>query len=269
MKILVFVKHVPDTETRIKMSGGALKAASLDESDFKYMVNPYDEFAIEEALAIKAKVNAEEIVVASLGPTRCQEAIRKALAMGADSGIWISTEGVAESSIDSSVVAAALAQVARDVNAQLILTGQKAIDDDCGHIGPMVAEFLGIPHVQVVTAIALNPSSSQAVVSREVEGGMIENYDVTLPAVLGAHKSLNQPRFPSLPGIMKAKKKPLNELTLAAVLAASGKQASATTRLVGYELPPEKQPGRIFKGKPAAEMVKEVVGLLRSEAKII
>lgn len=269
MKILVFVKHVPDTETRIKMAGGAATAAVLDEADFKYMVNPYDEFAIEEALAIKTKTNAEEVVAASLGPTRCQEAIRKALAMGADSGIWISTEGVAESSLDSGVVAAALAQVARDVKAQIIFTGQKAIDDDCGHIGPMVAEHLGIPHVQVVTAVNLNSSSSQAMVSREVEGGMVENYEVTLPAVLGAHKSLNQPRFPSLPGIMKAKKKPLNELTLAAVLAAAGKANSPTTRIIGYELPPEKQPGRIFKGKPTEAMVKEVVGLLRSEAKVI
>ena len=261
MKILVFVKHVPDTETRIKVTQAG---ASLDESDYKYMVNPYDEFAIEEAILTKPKIGAEEIVVVSMGPARCQEAIRKAMAMGADSGVWISTEGADEAEIDSLVTAKALAKVAAEENARVIFTGQKAIDDDCGHVGPMVAELLGMPHVQVVTSISFKDSNNVATVAREVEGGMVEVYDITLPAVFGAHKSLNEPRFPSLPGIMKAKKKPLKELKLSDLIS-----SKAQMRVTKYELPPEKKPGKIFKGKPVEEMVKEVVGLLRSEAKVI
>ncbi len=269
MKILVFVKQVPDTETRIRLSGGGPSSASLDESDFKHMVNPYDDFAIEEAIQMRDKLGTGEVVVASLGPSRSQEALRKALAMGADSAVWISTEGHADSSIDSAVVAKALAQIAKDEGAALVLTGQKAIDDDCGHVGPMVAERLGWPHVQVVTHIEMLEGATKAKVAREVEGGMVEVYNVTLPAVLGAHKSLNQPRFPSLPGIMKAKKKPLNELKLVDVLAKTAHHGSPATRIVSYELPPEKAPGKVFKGKPVGDMVKDVVGLLRSEAKVI
>lgn len=269
MKILVFIKQVPDTETRIRLAGGAQKGAAIDDGDFKYMVNPYDDFAIEEALLQRDKAGGGEVVVASLGPARCQEALRKALAMGADNGIWISTEGHSDSNLDSSVVATALARLAETEQPNLILTGQKGIDDDCGHVGPMVAEKLGWPHVQVVTRLEWLEGNTRARVSREVEGGMLEVYDVTLPAVLGAHKSLNQPRFPSLPGIMKAKKKTLVEKKLAELLTGAPGDGQPTTRTLAFELPPEKAPGKIFKGRPVAEMVKEVVGLLRSEAKVI
>jgi electron transfer flavoprotein beta subunit len=269
MKILVFVKHVPDTETRIKLSGGGASAATLDDKDFKYMVNPYDEFAIEEAILTKDKVGAGEIVAITMGPTRSQEAIRKALAMGADSGIWINTDGIDESRVDSTVTALVLAHVAREQQPQIIFVGQKAIDDDCGHIGPMLAEALGMPHVQVVTKIEMTGGNTTARVAREVEGGMIEVYDVSLPAVLGTHKSLNLPRFPSLPGIMKAKKKPLQELRFDDVVAAGAIQSTPAARTISYELPPEKAAGKIFKGKPVSDMIKEVVGLLRTEAKVI
>lgn len=261
MKILVFVKHVADTETRIKLSGDG---KALDSSDTKYMVNPYDEFAIEEALQTKTKLGAEELIAVSMGPSRCQEAIRKAMAMGADSGIWVNTDGIPESSIDSFVTAQCLAKVAEQTQAQLIFSGQKAIDDDCGHVGPMVAEFLGAAHVQVVTKVDLGADKNSARVQREVEGGMSEIYEVKFPAVLGAHKSLNEPRFPSLPGIMKAKKKPLKELKFTDLA-----PPQPSTQIVAYSLPPEKQPGKIFKGQPVEQMVKEVVHLLRSEAKVI
>jgi electron transfer flavoprotein beta subunit len=261
VKILIFVKHVADTETRIKLSADGM---ALDSTDTKHMVNPYDEFAIEEAIQTKTKLGADELIAITMGPARCQEAIRKAMAMGADSGIWVNTDGVPDSNIDSLVTAQCLAKVAEQEQANLIFAGQKAIDDDCGHIGPMVAELLGAAHVQVVTKIELGADKASARVHREVEGGMVEVYNVKLPVVLGAHKSLNEPRFPSLPGIMKAKKKPLKEIKFTDL-----SPQKPTTQIVGYSLPPEKQPGKTFKGQPVEQMVKEVVQLLRSEAKVI
>lgn len=259
MKILVLVKHVPDTETKIKLAGGG---KALDESEFKYMVNPYDEFAVEEAVRTQEKQTGESVVV-SLGPARVQEAIRKALAMGIDRGVHINTDGFS-GELDSFSVARALAQVVKEENPDVIFVGQKAIDDDAAQVGPMIAEICGHPHVQVVTRVEWQNGGKSARVEREVEGGMVEVYDVQGPMVLGAHKSLNEPRFPSLPGIMKAKKKPLAEKKIADL--APGK---AVVEARGYALPPEKAAGKVFKGEPLDAMVAKVVSLLRSEAKVI
>lgn len=259
MKILVLVKHVPDTETKIKLGS---QGKFLDEAEFKYMVNPYDEFAIEEAVRTQEKQSGESIVL-SLGPTRVQEAIRKALAMGIDRGIWINTEGHS-GEIDSLTAARAIAKVIEDEKPDVIFAGQKAIDDDCAHVAPMVAELLGFPHVQVVTKVEWLDGGKKATVEREVEGGMVEVYAVQAPMVLGAHKSLNEPRFPSLPGIMKAKKKPLAEKKFADLAAG---QACIETR--SFALPADKAAGKVFKGEAVDVMVQKVVGLLRSEAKVI
>lgn len=259
MKILVLVKHVPDTETKVRLAGGG---KSLDDSEFKYMVNPYDEFAIEEAVRTQEKQGGESVVV-SLGPARVQEAMRKAMAMGIDRGVWINTEGHS-GELDSFCVATALSKVIAEEKPDVVFLGQKAIDDDAAHIGPMLAEVCGMPHVQVVIKVDWQNSGQSARVEREVEGGMVEVYDVAAPMILGAHKSLNEPRFPPLPGIMKAKKKPLAEKKLSEVLSES---PLVTTR--SFALPAEKAAGKVFKGDPLPDMVKKVVGLLRSEAKVI
>ncbi len=259
MKILVLVKHVPDTETKVKLAAGG---KNLDDSEFKYMVNPYDEFAIEEAVRTQEKMTGESVVV-SLGPTRVQEAMRKAMAMGIDRGVWINTEGH-NAELDSYCVAAALAKVVAEEKPDVVFVGQKAIDDDSSHVGPMLAELNGMPHIQVVTKVDWQDGGQAARVEREVEGGIVEVYDVKSPMVLGAHKSLNEPRFPPLPGIMKAKKKPLAEKKLSDLLS----DAPLTT-VRSYALPSDKAPGKVFKGEPLPEMVKKVVGLLRSEAKVI
>ena len=259
MKILVLVKHVPDTETKIKLASGG---KNLDDSEFKYMVNPYDEFAIEEAVRTQEKHTGESVVV-SLGPTRVQEGMRKAMAMGIDRGVWINTEGHS-SELDSFLIASALAKVITEEKPDVVFVGQKAIDDDAAHVGPMLAELCGMPHVQVVTKVEWTQAGQTARVEREVEGGMVEVYEVTAPVVLGAHKSLNEPRFPPLPGIMKAKKKPLAEKKLSELIS-----GSALTAVKSYSLPAEKSPGKVFKGEPLPDMVKKVVGLLRSEAKVI
>lgn len=259
MKILVLVKHVPDTETKIKLAAGG---KNLEDSEFKYMVNPYDEFAIEEAVRTQEKLSGESVVV-SLGPTRVQEAMRKAMAMGIDRGVWINSEGFT-GELDSYCVASALSHVIMEEKPDVVFVGQKAIDDDAAHIGPMLAELCGMPHIQVVTKVEWQDNGASSRVEREVEGGIVEIYDVKGPVVLGAHKSLNEPRFPPLPGIMKAKKKPLAEKKLAEVLS-----NTALVTIRGYHLPSEKAPGKVYKGEPLPEMVKKVVGLLRSEAKVI
>lgn len=259
MKILVLVKHVPDTETKVKLAAGG---KALDDAEFKYMVNPYDEFAIEEAVRTQEKQGGESVVV-SMGPSRVQEAMRKAMAMGIDRGVWVNTEGHS-GELDSFSVATALSKVINEEKPDVVFLGQKAIDDDAAHVGPMVAELCSMPHVQVVTQVEWQNGGQSARVEREVEGGMIEVYDVTAPMILGAHKSLNEPRFPPLPGIMKAKKKPLAEKKLAEVL--NGAPLVITR---SFALPADKAPGKVFKGESLPDMVKKVVGLLRSEAKVI
>jgi electron transfer flavoprotein beta subunit len=259
VKILVLVKHVPDTETKVKLASGG---KSLDDSEFKYMVNPYDEFAIEEAVRTQEKHTGESVVV-SMGPTRVQEGMRKAMAMGIDRGVWINTEGHS-GELDSFCVASALSKVVLEEKPDVVFLGQKAIDDDSAHIGPMLAELCAMPHIQVATKIEWQDGAQSARVEREVEGGMMEIYDVKVPMVLGAHKSLNEPRFPPLPGIMKAKKKPLAEKKISEVLSDS---PLVTVR--SFALPSEKAAGKVFKGEPLPDMVKKVVGLLRSEAKVI
>jgi electron transfer flavoprotein beta subunit len=259
VKIVVLVKQVPDTETKIKLG---TTPSLLDESEFKYMVNPYDEFAIEEAVRTQEKFGGESVVIA-LGPTRVQEAMRKAMAMGVDKGVWINTDGLTQP-LDSVMVAKALAQAISQENPDVIFAGQKAIDDDAAHVGPMVAECLNIPHVTVATKVEWLEGGKSAKIDREVESGMVETYQVQTPVLVGAHKSLNEPRFATLPGIMKAKKKPLAEIKWSDV-----KPSNAFVTQSQYLLPAEKAPGKIFKGEPLDQMVSKVVSLLRSEAKVI
>lgn len=259
MKILVLVKSVPDTETKVKLGAGG---KSLDDAEFKYMVNPYDEFAIEEAVRTQEKQGGESVVV-SVGASRCQEAIRKALAMGIDRGVWVNTEGHA-GELDSLAVSKVIAAIVKQESPDVVFAGQMAIDDYSSHVGPMVAELCGMPCIQVATKIEWKDGSKGARVEREVEGGMVEVYDVRAPMVIGAQKSLNEPRFPSLPGIMKAKKKPLAEKKIAEF-----PPGAAVVETLQWSLPADKAPGKVFKGEPVEQMVAKVVGLLRSEAKVL
>lgn len=263
MKVLVLIKQTPDTETRIKLSADASR---LETGDTKYIINPYDEFAIEEALKVKEKAGSGEVVIASFGGDAAKELIIKGLAMGGDRGLLVSNEGL--DTADSLTIAKVLAAAIKAENPDLVFCGKQAIDDDNMHVGTMVAELLNWPHVNVVTKLAL--AGKTATVEREVEGGQVEVYEVQLPAVFGAHKSLNTPRYASLPGIMKAKKKPFDlkkpgDLSLDASALKSGMKAVVT----GYQNPPEKPAGKVFKGEDLEVMVGKVVDLLRSEAKVI
>jgi electron transfer flavoprotein beta subunit len=258
MKIGVLIKQVPDTETKIRIKADA---NGIETDGIKYIINPYDEFAVEEALKTKEKLGSGEVVIVSLGPARCAEAIRTGLAMGADRGIHIDDAGI---SLDSFMTGKILASAIKNENFDLIFCGKQAIDDDAAQVVQMVAEFLNLPQVMVIERFELREDKKGAVVHRRVGGGAKEVYDVDFPAIFGCEKGLNTPRYASLPGIMKAKTKPL------AVLKASDLVGDAKPRTVNinYRLPPERKAGKVLQGEPE-QVVKELVKLLREEAKVI
>ena len=252
MKIAVCIKRVPDSETRVKI---APDGKSLDEAGVKFVLNPYDEFAVEEALRRKEQAGAGEVVAFSLGPPAAQETIRTALAMGADRGVLLQTDRIPA---DGLAVARAIAGELKDGAFDLILFGKVAIDDYNHQVGPMVAELLGLPCVTSVSHLDL--ADGKGVAEREIEGG-IEVCEFPLPAVLTVDKGLNEPRYPALKGIMAAKKKPMDVKPAASAAATDGVEVVALT------LPPERKEGRIV-GEGAAA-IPELVRLLREEAKVL
>ena len=259
MKILVLAKHVPDTETVIKI---AQDGQSYDTTEFKYIINPCDDYAIEEAIRTQEKNKGESVVVC-LGPNYANETLRKALAMGIDRGLWINTENYS-GALDSFLVAKAIANAIAEEKPDVIFAGLNTTDEGAGNVGPMVAEFLNYGSLVNVSKLDWEEGGKSLRAERDVEGGIVEVYEAHTPILIAPHQNLNDPRFPSLPGIMKAKKKPITEKKLAELLSEEPK-----VKVVQYKLPPEKPKGKIFNGKPVDEMVKEVVGLLRSEAKVI
>jgi electron transfer flavoprotein beta subunit len=261
--VVVLLKQVPDTETviRIGADGGA-----IDTSDVKWITNPYDEYAVEGALRLKDNLGAT-VTILSMGPQRTVEAIRTALAMGADKGVLVddpATEG-SDALGKAKVLAAALKTVAFD----LVFCGHRAVDDDENQVGIMVAELLSIPHLGL--AVSTEVVDGTVTIQRPVEGAKV-TLQAKLPAMVtfgGAHAVWN-PRYASLPGIMKAKKKPLDVRTLADLgLSADevGVQAARLT-VTSMELPAPRQAGRILEGD-TAEKAKELVRLLHEEAKVI
>ncbi|MGE0440660.1 MAG: electron transfer flavoprotein beta subunit/FixA family protein [Gemmatimonadales bacterium] len=247
MKIAVCLKRVPDTTAKIAIGGDG---KSIDENGVKFVPNPYDEYALEAAIALKEKAGAGETVVVSLGGDSAQETIRTALAMGIDRGILLKGAG----SPDPLEVARVLATELKGFD--LVLFGKLAVDDYNHAVGVMVAELLELPCVSAVSSLAVADGAVQA--EREIEGG-VEVVECRLPAVVTTDKGVNTPRLPSLKGIMAAKKKPLE-----AKDAAIG--AGAVT-ITGLALPPERQAGKIV--GEGADAVPALVQLLRTEAKVI
>ncbi len=262
MKILVLLKQTPDTEAKVSPKGDG---TGLDIAG-TIITNPYDEFAVEEALKVKEKNGSGEVVIVSCGPADIKERMIKALAMGADRGVYIDNTGLEDA--DSLTTARLIAAAVKAENADLVFSGKQGIDADNMHVGIMVAELLGWPHVNVVNKFELEGKTAR--VEREVEGGQVEVYQVELPAVIGANKSLNTPRFASLPGIMKAKKKPLDVKKPSDLGLDLGQlKSEIKAQIVSYNKPPQKPAGKVFKGESVEEMVSKVVKLLREEAKVI
>lgn len=250
MKTAVCIKRVPDSETRVKISADGTK---LDEAGVKFVLNPYDEFAVEEALQRKEKAGSGEVAVFCLGPAAAQETIRTALAMGADRGVLLQSDAIPA---DGFVTAQALAAELKGGGWDLILFGKMAIDDYNHQVGPMVAELLGLPCVTAVARLEID--GAKGVAEREIEGG-VEVVEFPLPAVLTADKGLNEPRYPALKGIMAAKKK---QLDVKAVSISAG-----NIDVVSLTPPPQRKDGKIV-GEGAAA-VPELVRLLREEAKVL
>jgi len=250
VKIAVCVKRVPDSEARIKIGADA---KSIDESGVKFVLNPYDEYAVEEALKLKEAAGSGEVIAISVGSDSSLETIRTALAMGADGGVLLKSDAMP---IDPLPVAQALAAELKDGAYDLIVFGKVAIDDYSHGVGVMVAELLGLPCVSAIAALEIVEGKGKA--EREVEGG-VEVVEFSLPAVLTAEKGLNDPRYPALRGIMMAKKKPLEVKD--ADLGAGG------IEVVGLAYPPERQAGRIV--GEGVDAVPALVDALRNEAKVL
>jgi electron transfer flavoprotein beta subunit len=261
MKILIGIKHVPDTETKIKL---ASDGASIDETGVKWIISPYDEFAVEEALKIKEAKGEGEVVLVCAGPEEASTTLRQGLAMGADRAVLVQDERF--SMADGLTRARAIAAVAREESPDLVLMGKQGVGTDENQTGPMLAELLDMPHVTAVSKLEINDGTFTA--WRDVEGGT-EVLEGSLPAVLAADKGLNEPRYASLKGIMQAKKKPIDTKAPADVGMDVAELGDAR-RVVweSMELPPARQAGRILDGE-VDDQVKELVRMLREEEKVI
>ena len=262
MDIVVLVKQVPDTESLVQI---AADGVSIKKDDIKWVMNPYDELAVEEALRIK-EAKGGTVTVLSVGPPKAQETIRTALAMGADKGIHVN-DPTAEGS-DSLAVARILAAALKTVPFNLIIAGQRGVDEDNYQVGAALAEFLGIPHVSLVIKAEL--LDGKICCHRVMEGGTVV-VEAPLPALFTTQRGLNDPRYASLPGIMKAKKKPLEVKTLADLGIEPATVGAAGRKVVvkALRLPPQRKAVRMVTGDTPEAVAVELVRVLHDETKLI
>mgnify|MGYP005853117323 CR=1 FL=1 len=258
MKIVVCVKYVPDTAIKVKV---APSGKDVDLSDVPFVVNPYDEFAVEEALKIKEKLGGEVVVVGA-GSEQAGTGLKTCLAMGADSAVLVRDASLENA--DSYIIGSVLAAVCRSLNPDLILFGKHAIGVDNGQVPAVVAERLDIPQVSVVTKLEVQDKAFRA--WRDIEGAQ-EVVEGVLPAVVTAQKGLNVPRIASLKGIMAAKKKPVDIRTLDS-LGLPAEDLAPRVAVEQITLPPSRPPGKILKGE-VSEVVPQLIKLLHEEAKLI
>jgi len=251
MKVLCTAKRVVDPEAKVRLGADG----TLDTSGVEYKLNPFDEYGIEEGIRLKESGVASEVVVVCVGPKSAEAEIRRALAMGADRGILVHVED--GSTLDTLMVAKLLAAVAERESPELILMGKLSVDSEGNQVGQMLAELLG--YGQATFAYELSVADGYATVGREVDGGTA-SVRVRLPAVVTADLRLNEPRYASLPGIMKAKRKPLDILDPEDDLDV---EVEASVVTLGYELPPERAAGVIV------DSVDALIDKLRTEAQVI
>lgn len=257
MNICVLIKRTFDTEEKIILTDGIIQ-----EEGAEFIINPYDEYAIEEAIQIRDEQGGEVTAVMA-GNEDGEKELRTALAMGADKAVLINLEEDVEDG-DQWTTAKVLSTYLEGKNYDLILAGNVAIDGGSGQVGPRVAELLGIPYVTAITKLEID--GRKVKIERDVEGD-VEVIEASLPLLVTAQQGLNEPRYPSLPGIMKAKRKPLEQLELDD-LDLEEDDVEPKTKVLEIFLPPKKEAGKILKGE-LEDQAKELVSLLRSEAKII
>ncbi|MEH7013267.1 electron transfer flavoprotein subunit beta/FixA family protein [Neobacillus niacini] len=254
MNILVLIKQTFDTEEKIILQKGI-----INEDGVNFIINPYDEFAIEEAIKLR-DLHGGEVTVITIGPERAENALRTALAMGADKAIIIDGE---DQDLDEYSIAKVLAAVVKGREFDLILSGNLGVDYGSGQVGPRLAEELDIAQVTTITYMEINGET--AIIERDVEGDK-ELVEVSLPVLVTAQQGLNEPRYPSLPGIMKAKKKPIERLEIDDL--DFDDDIKAKTTVMETYFPPQKNAGRILNGD-LKEQVTEIANLLHSEAKVL
>jgi electron transfer flavoprotein beta subunit len=253
MKIVVCIKHVPDTETKIKVAGDGV---SLDEAAVsKWIISPFDEYALEQALLFR-EAGEGEVVLVSLGGDAVQATLRQGLAMGADRAVLVKDDSLRKA--DGLTRAKALAAVVQEEGPELVLLGKYGVGTDEAQTGPMLAELLGLPHAGSVSKLELAGDGFTA--ERDIEGG-IEVQQGSLPAVITCEKGLNEPRYPSLKGIMAAKKKQID-------IKEPAEAAAGMLVWESMELPPARSAGRMLDGEPQ-EAAQELVRLLNEEKKVI
>ncbi|WP_078545225.1 electron transfer flavoprotein subunit beta/FixA family protein [Litchfieldia alkalitelluris] len=257
MNIFVLLKRTFDTEEKITISGG-----KINEDGAEFIINPYDEYAVEEAIQVR-DAHGGEVTVVTVGTEESEKELRTALAMGADKAVLINVEDDVEDG-DQFTTATILAEFLKDKEADLIFAGNVAIDGGSGQVGPRVAESLDIPYVTTITKLEI--SGQTATVVRDVEGDS-ETIETSLPLLVTCQQGLNDPRYPSLPGIMKAKKKPLDEVEIDD-LDLDEEDVEAKTKTIEIYLPPKKEAGRVLEGDIPDQVV-ELVSLLHREAKVI
>ncbi len=257
MNLYVCIKQVPDTETKIKLNGDS---TGIDTAGIKWIMSPYDEYGVEEALRYKEKNAGATVTAISAGPDRVVDALRTALAMGADNAIHVELPENADSAMAGKALAAALKKEAK---VDLVFFGKEAIDDGAAQVPGLVAHHLGIPAVTVVVGIEYNGTTLKC--KREIEGGSFEMVEVTAPAVIAGSKGLNEPRYATLPNIMKAKKKEVKALKMADLGISASDQK---IKIKNIQLPPAKQAGKKIEGDAAAQ-AKALAAALHNEAKVI
>ena len=259
MNSIVCVAQVPDTEARIKIAAGNRR---IDEAGLKFIVSPYDEFALEEAIRVKEK-SGGDVTVTAFGPDRAQQGLRECLARGATKAIHIKGE-VADA--DALGIAKVLAAAIRTTPHDLVFFGKQGVGTDNSLVGPMVAELLGYPQVNVVTHLEVGEGKVTA--HREIEGAE-EIIEASMPAVITAQKGLNEPRYASLKGIMAAKKIPIESKSITDLGLNDADIFNQRVTIVSLELPPEKSGGRKIDGGDAAGAAKAILKYIREEAKAL
>lgn len=259
MSSVVCISHVPDTESRIQVAADGRK---VNEAGLKFIPSPYDEFALEEAIRLKEK-NGGDVTVITFGPDRAQQALRDGLARGATKALHIKGDS---SDADSLGIAKVLAAAIKTVEHDLVFFGKQGVGTDNGLVGPMVAELLGYPQINVVTH--LETGEGKVTAHREIEAAE-EVIEAPTPAVITAQKGLNEPRYASLKGIMAAKKITIDVKSVADLGLDEGDIFNQRVKVVKLELPAEKSGGRKIDGADAAAAAKEILKYIREEAKAL
>ena len=256
MKILICIKQVPDMESRFKLNAAG---TWYSDQDLAWRMNEYDEFAVEQAIQLREQVGDAEVVVLSIGPDRVKEAMKKALAMGADRGVHIQDDASHEK--DPFQIASAIAAYAGTQNFDVIFTGMQSQDRGSAQVGPLVAGLLGMS--SVTTIVGFEFDGSRATVRRELEGGLKSVVKLAFPAVLTCQLGLNTPRYPTLPNIMKAKKKELVTLPIADLLKAEALVATSATRF------PERKGGGLILEGDVGELTDKLVAILKEKTTVL